>query len=128
MHIYLDYIASTPIDPTVAAAMEPFLHGHFGNPSSGYWASVGAKAALEVDRGQVAAAAKMKSSSPAARAKRTTWHSKARSSHCAAGGCFPRRDIPLSGVNRRRSKEQALTLVPSRRQSRSSYWQKSDFL
>ena len=54
MHIYLDYNASTPIDPTVAAAMEPFLHGHFGNPSSGYWASVGAKAALEAARGQVA--------------------------------------------------------------------------
>ena len=54
MHIYLDYNASTPIDPTVAAAMEPFLHGHFGNPSSGHWASVGAKAALEAARGQVA--------------------------------------------------------------------------
>jgi len=26
MHIYLDYNASTSIDPTVAAAMEPFLH------------------------------------------------------------------------------------------------------
>jgi cysteine desulfurase len=54
MHIYLDYNASTPIDPTVAAAMKPFLHGHFCNPSSGHWASVGAKAALEAARGQVA--------------------------------------------------------------------------
>ena len=54
MHIDLDYNASTPIDPTVAAAMKPFLHGHFGNPSSGHWASVGAKAALEAARGQVA--------------------------------------------------------------------------
>jgi cysteine sulfinate desulfinase/cysteine desulfurase-like protein len=54
MHIYLDYNASTPIDPTVAAAMKPFLHGHFGNPSSGHWASVGAKAALEAARGHVA--------------------------------------------------------------------------
>jgi cysteine desulfurase len=53
--IYLDYNASTPIDPTVAAAMRPFLDGAFGNPSSGHWASVPAKAALEHARGQVAA-------------------------------------------------------------------------
>jgi cysteine desulfurase len=53
--IYLDYNASTPIDPTVAAAMRPFLDGAFGNPSSGHWASTPAKAALEHARGQVAA-------------------------------------------------------------------------
>src|SRR5262249_28466469 len=53
--IYLDYNASTPIDPAVAAAMKPFLKDHFGNPSSGHWAAVGAKAALEEARGQVAA-------------------------------------------------------------------------
>jgi len=54
--IYLDYNASTPIDPAVAAAMRPFLDDHFGNPSSGHWASVGAKAALAQARGQVGAA------------------------------------------------------------------------
>ena len=32
--IYLDYNATTPIDPAVVDAMLPFLHGHFGNPSS----------------------------------------------------------------------------------------------
>jgi cysteine desulfurase len=53
--IYLDYNASTPIDPAVAAAMRPFLEDHFGNPSSGHWASSVAKAALEEARGQVAA-------------------------------------------------------------------------
>jgi len=53
-HIYLDYNASTPIDPAVAAAMRPFLHDHYGNPSSGHWASFEAKAALEAARGQVA--------------------------------------------------------------------------
>jgi cysteine desulfurase len=53
--IYLDYNASTPIDPAVAAAMRPFLEGDFGNPSSGHWASAPAKAALEEARGQVAA-------------------------------------------------------------------------
>ena len=53
--IYLDYNASTPIDPAVTAAMRPFLVEHFGNPSSGHWASIGAKAALETARIQVAA-------------------------------------------------------------------------
>ena len=53
--IYLDYNASTPIDPAVIAAMRPLLESAYGNPSSGHWASVGAKAALERARGQVAA-------------------------------------------------------------------------
>lgn len=52
--IYLDYNASTPIDPAVAATMHPFLAGHYGNPSSGHWAATEAKAALESARGQVA--------------------------------------------------------------------------
>jgi cysteine desulfurase len=52
--IYLDYNASTPIDPAVAAVMMPFLADHFGNPSSGHWASIEAKAALESARSQVA--------------------------------------------------------------------------
>ncbi len=53
--IYLDYNASTPIDPAVAAAMRPFLEEAYGNPSSGHWASTPAKAALENARGKVAA-------------------------------------------------------------------------
>ncbi|HEY7460003.1 MAG TPA: cysteine desulfurase family protein [Xanthobacteraceae bacterium] len=53
--IYLDYNASTPIDPAVVAAMQPFLTGDYGNPSSGHWAATAAKAALEAARGQVAA-------------------------------------------------------------------------
>jgi cysteine desulfurase len=53
--IYLDYNASTPIDPAVAAAMRPLLEDHFGNPSSGHWAASDAKAALEKARSQVAA-------------------------------------------------------------------------
>lgn len=53
-HIYLDYNASTPIAPEVAEAMRPFLSDHFGNPSSGHWAGVPAKAALEQARAQVA--------------------------------------------------------------------------
>jgi cysteine desulfurase len=53
--IYLDYNASTPVDPTVAAAMRPFLEQAFGNPSSGHWASAAAKAALDKARADVAA-------------------------------------------------------------------------
>jgi cysteine desulfurase len=53
--IYLDYNASTPIDPAVAVAIRPFLEDHYGNPSSGHWAATTAKAALETARGQVAA-------------------------------------------------------------------------
>ena len=32
--VYLDNNSTTPIDPRVAAAMEPYLHGMFGNPSN----------------------------------------------------------------------------------------------
>jgi len=53
--IYLDYNASTPIDPTVADAMRPFLEDHYGNPSSGHWAATTARGAVETARGQVAA-------------------------------------------------------------------------
>ena len=53
--IYLDYNASTPIDPAVAAVMRELIDGPFGNPSSGHWASAGAKAALDTARVQVAA-------------------------------------------------------------------------
>jgi cysteine desulfurase len=52
--IYLDYNASTPVDPRVAAAMRPLLEDAFGNPSSQHWAGSPAKAALEHARGQVA--------------------------------------------------------------------------
>jgi len=53
--IYLDHNASTPIAPSVAAAMRPLLETGFGNPSSGHWASRPAKAALEHARSDVAA-------------------------------------------------------------------------
>ena len=53
--IYLDYNASTPIDPAVSAVMKPFLADYYGNPSSGHWASTGAKTAIEMARNQVAA-------------------------------------------------------------------------
>ena len=53
--IYLDFNASTPIDPAVAAVMRPLLESAYGNPSSGHWAGAPAKAALDRARAQVAA-------------------------------------------------------------------------
>ena len=53
--IYLDYNASTPIDPAVTAVMQPLLEEGYGNPSSGHWASAPAKAALDEARSRVAA-------------------------------------------------------------------------
>ena len=52
--IYLDFNASTPVDPAVAAVMRQFLAGAYGNPSSAHWAGAAAKAALEIARAQVA--------------------------------------------------------------------------
>jgi cysteine desulfurase len=52
--IYLDYNASTPIDPRVAAAMRPLLEEAYGNPSSLHWAGRPAKEALERGRKQIA--------------------------------------------------------------------------
>jgi cysteine desulfurase len=53
--IYLDYNASTPIDPAVADVMKSFLHDAYGNPSSLHWAASRAKAAIATARTQVAA-------------------------------------------------------------------------
>jgi cysteine desulfurase len=52
--IYLDYNATTPIDPRVAEAMGPFLTGGFGNPSSTHAEGRKAKSELEEARVRVA--------------------------------------------------------------------------
>lgn len=52
--IYLDYNATTPIDPQVAEAMLPYIHQHFGNPSSSHMFGVTAKEAVDHARGQLA--------------------------------------------------------------------------
>lgn len=52
--IYLDYNATTPIDPRVADAMMPFIREHFGNPSSGHAYGVAARKAVDRARAQVA--------------------------------------------------------------------------
>ena len=52
--IYLDYNATTPIDPAVAEAMLPYVHGFFGNPSSGHSFGVAARQGVDTAREQVA--------------------------------------------------------------------------
>jgi cysteine desulfurase len=48
--IYLDYAATTPVDPHVVDAMLPFFHESFGNPSSVHEYGQRAEAALEQAR------------------------------------------------------------------------------
>lgn len=52
--IYLDYNATTPIDPRVAEAILPYIHTHFGNPSSSHVFGMKAREAVEKARAQVA--------------------------------------------------------------------------
>jgi len=52
--IYLDYNATTPIDPEVVTEMLPYFQTHFGNPSSGYGLGMQNKQAIEKARLQVA--------------------------------------------------------------------------
>jgi cysteine desulfurase len=52
--IYLDYNATTPVDPAVVEAMLPYLRDHFGNPSSSHALGKKAHDAVEQARRQVA--------------------------------------------------------------------------
>jgi cysteine desulfurase len=52
--IYLDYNATTPVDPAVVEAMLPYLHEHFGNPSSTHVFGKKTHDAVAHARGQVA--------------------------------------------------------------------------
>jgi len=54
-YVYLDHAATTPLDPRVRHAMEPYLDGVFGNPSSLHWAGRQAHDAVEAGRREVAA-------------------------------------------------------------------------
>ena len=54
--VYLDYSATTPVDPRVAAKMIPWLTEHFGNPASrSHVYGWDAEKAVEEAREQVAA-------------------------------------------------------------------------
>jgi cysteine desulfurase len=52
--IYLDYAATTPLDPEVLRSMLPYLQGEFGNPSSIYSAGQQSRAAIDSARATVA--------------------------------------------------------------------------
>ncbi len=62
MLAYLDHNATTPLDPRVRAAMEPYLREHFGNPSSIHSLGRLARGAVEQAREQVAVLAKVQPS------------------------------------------------------------------
>jgi len=53
--VYLDYNATTPVDPRVAAAILGALQEDFGNPSSGHALGRRARAAVEAARAHIAA-------------------------------------------------------------------------
>ncbi|MBF0267350.1 MAG: cysteine desulfurase [Alphaproteobacteria bacterium] len=53
--VYLDFNATTPVDPDVVEAMQPFFHAHFGNPSSGHVFGLRARNAVDRAREEVAA-------------------------------------------------------------------------
>jgi len=52
--IYLDNQATTPIDPNVLKAMNPYLSNNFGNPASNHYFGWQAQEAIEIAREQVA--------------------------------------------------------------------------
>ncbi|MCJ7797828.1 MAG: cysteine desulfurase NifS [Thermoleophilia bacterium] len=52
--IYLDHAATTPTDPDVVAAMEPWLNAEFGNPSTLYNLGLTASRAVEQARADIA--------------------------------------------------------------------------
>jgi cysteine desulfurase len=52
--IYLDYNATTPLDPAVLEVMLPFFKEHFGNPSSSHFYGKSAKDAVSKAREQTA--------------------------------------------------------------------------
>jgi cysteine desulfurase len=53
--VYLDYNATTPVDPWVVEAMQPYLLEHFGNPSSAHAYATAPARALQTAREQIAA-------------------------------------------------------------------------
>ncbi len=52
--IYMDHAATTPVDPVVFQAMEPWLKDSYGNPSTMYTAGLIAAGALERARASIA--------------------------------------------------------------------------
>lgn len=57
-YIYLDFAATTPCDPSVIDAMEPYWNGRFGNPSSIHLPGRQARAAIDLSREEIASSIK----------------------------------------------------------------------
>lgn len=55
MRVYLDYNATTPVDPAVLAGMLPYFNGEFGNAGSVHSTGQRARAAVDAARESVAA-------------------------------------------------------------------------
>lgn len=53
-YVYLDYAATTPLDPRVLASMQPYFAELFGNPGSLHTAGQRAEAGLEQSRQRIA--------------------------------------------------------------------------
>ena len=60
--IYLDYNATTPVDPQVQDVMLPFLDTHYGNPSSTH--SYGQKVSRAIDQARKQTASLIQASTP----------------------------------------------------------------
>ncbi|MCU0629873.1 MAG: cysteine desulfurase NifS [Methanoregulaceae archaeon] len=58
--VYMDHAATTAVHPEVVKAMIPYLHNHFGNPSSIYSIAREAKEAIDSARAKVALSLKTK--------------------------------------------------------------------
>ena len=56
MNVYLDYAATTPLEPLVLQAMLPALNADYGNPASLHRAGQRARSAVETAREQLASA------------------------------------------------------------------------
>jgi len=54
MKVYLDYSATTPVDPAVYRAMKPYFSQVFGNPASLHSYGQAAQAAVDQSRQVVA--------------------------------------------------------------------------
>ncbi|MBW6480685.1 MAG: aminotransferase class V-fold PLP-dependent enzyme, partial [Bacteroidales bacterium] len=52
--VYLDYNATTPVDPEVKASMLPFLDHFFGNPSSSHIYGIQSRKTIEEARKKIA--------------------------------------------------------------------------
>jgi cysteine desulfurase len=96
--IYLDYQATTPLAPEVAAAMRPWLETQFGNPHSPHRIGREAAAAVEVARGHILTA--LRSSRAKSRGAGTE------SSHAPLDEVYPER--PPQADSRRARDERTL--------------------